>query len=759
MPELLASMTQTLPKADQNEEIQRLSVLLPLPLGGCFDYLAPPGETFCPGEIVVAPLAGRDVYGVVWDSGRLTANPVEQPLPPEKLREVRERVAAPPFSEPARRFVEWIAAYYVVQPGSVLRAALGGSAALRPAPKRKLYRLREDPASAGDLRMTAARRRVVETLAEGPARPLGDLAASAGVSASVIKGLEEAGLIEAVEAEQRLHFAAPDWTKSGPTLSPEQREAAQELRDKVGTGTASVTLLDGVTGSGKTEVYFEAIAEALAKGLQALVLLPEIALSAQWLQRFAERFGALPGVWHSDLGQRERRGTWQAVAASRVQVVVGARSALFLPFQNLGLIVIDEEHDASYKQDDGLPYHARDMAVVRGSLEKIPVVLASATPSLETLTNVDWGRYGCLELSRRHGSSSLPSIEVVDLRKDVPLRHPGVPGSAGQSWLSTALRGAVSAALAEGEQAMLFLNRRGYAPLTLCRRCGHRIECPLCSAWLVEHRLIRRLQCHHCGHFIGLPDRCPNCDTEDSLAACGPGVERVAEEGKRLWPEARQAIMSSDTLGGPKAAADLVACVQAREVDLLIGTQIAAKGYHFPHLTLVGVIDADLGLYGGDLRASERTFQLLQQVAGRAGRAERPGRVLIQTAEPDHPVMRALKDGDRTGFLAAEIEGRKRGGLPPFGRLAAVILSAPDQALVDRVAGELARNAPREKGWEVLGPAPAPLAVLRGRHRRRFLVRTRRDVSIQAGLRKWLSGLKLPGQIRLRVDVDPQSFL
>lgn len=740
---------------------RRVPVLFPLPLEGSYDYLVPDDLDLAPGAVVMAPLGKRDVMGVVWDGDRLTANPDAPPPPDDRLKEVVARLPVAPLSEAALRFIEWVAAYYVVPPGRVLRMALSAREALQAPPRVKLYRLAESEQAAmpAGLRPTPARLRVLEIASDGLGRTQGDLARTAGVSSSVVKGLQRAGVLEMVEAEQRMRFAAIDGARPGPRLSPSQAAAAEALRGAVSSGGENVTLLDGVTGSGKTEVYFEAVAACLSEGKQALVLLPEIALSTQWLDRFAARFGAEPGVWHSDLGQKERRETWRAVAEQRVQVVVGARSALFLPYQALGLIVVDEEHDPSYKQEDGVAYNARDMAVVRGRLENAPVVLASATPSLETLANVERGRYRHLLLEERHGAALLPQIELIDLRRDRPLRHPGVPGSAGQSWLSTRLRGALSAALAEGEQSLLFLNRRGYAPLTLCRACGHRIQCPHCTAWLVEHRLAGRLQCHHCGFGQRLPETCPACEAPQSLAACGPGVERLAEEVKRLYPDARLAIMASDTMQGPHAAAELIAAVEAREVDILIGTQIAAKGYHFPYLTLVGVIDGDLGLYGGDLRAAERTFQLLQQVAGRAGRAECPGLVLIQTTDPDHPVMQALAEGDRARFIAAEAKGRRRAALPPYGRLAALVLSAPDQHVVDRVAGELAREAPIGEGLEVLGPAPAPLAILRGRHRRRFLLRADRGQPIQARIRKWLGGRRFPAQVRLQIDIDPQSFL
>ena len=772
MPKRLAS-TATLPleqePSTQNSTWRRAAVLLPLPLAGAYDYRFAEEMALEPGSVVSVPLGQRQVVGAVWEflpedgHAEAGAGPASaKALPLGKLRPVAEVFPVPPLTAVARRFLDWVADYTLAAPGSVLRMALSAPAALAPPRATTLYRRSGAPPPEG-FRMTPARRRVLDLLDEGPARALSETAAAAGVGPSVVKGLAAAGLVEAVSLQREPSFDSPDPGRPGPALSDQQAAAAEQLRQAVAADAFSVTLLDGVTGSGKTEVYFEAIAAALAAGRQSLILLPEIALSAQWLERFEARFGVAPALWHSDLSSAQRRATWRAVAFGRAPVVVGARSALFLPFPDLGLIVVDEEHDAAFKQEDGVTYHARDMAVVRAQLGEIPAVLVSATPSLESLNNVQGGRYRRLELPLRHGGAQLPAVELVDLRRDKPPRlqglGPGGPQSGAKAWLSGRLRAAIAETLAAQEQGLLFLNRRGYAPLTLCRACGHRLQCPNCTAWLVEHRLAGRLQCHHCGFASRLPKTCPDCGAEGSMAACGPGVERLAEEARALFPDARLAMMTSDTLTGPGAAAELVRAVQARDVDLLIGTQIVAKGHHFPHLTLVGVVDADLGLYGGDLRAAERTYQLLHQVAGRAGRAERAGRVLLQTGEPDHPVMQALAGGERDAFLAAETEARRSAGLPPFGRLAALVLSSPDARQVDGLAAALARTAPRQEGVTILGPAPAPLAVLRGRHRRRFLIKASRGLRLQSLLSHWLAGHKLPSNLRLQVDIDPYSFL
>jgi primosomal protein N' (replication factor Y) len=697
--------------------------------------------TVKPGDFVVVPLGGREVIGVAWDG---EADPA---LPEARLRNVAAVLDAPPMGETLRRFVAWVAAYTLAPPGAVLRMAMSSPAALEPAPARAGWQA----APAGpDRRLTPSRARVLGALGPGEVRAGRDLAEAAGVSPAVIRGMADAGLLVPALLPPGPAFPPPDPGHPGPVLGSEQSLAAARLREQVAARDYSVTLLTGVTGSGKTEVYLDAVAECLRQGRQALVLLPEIALSAQWLERFRDRFGVDPALWHSELGSRTRAKTWRAVAEGEAQVLVGARSALFLPFPDLGLVVVDEEHETAFKQEEGVVYHARDMAVVRARLAQAACVLVSATPSLETLNNVEAGRYAHLDLPERHGAAGMAQVVALDLRKSPPERG---------RFLAPPLVDAIGEVLARGEQAMLFLNRRGYAPLTLCRACGHRMRCPNCTAWLVEHRAQKRLQCHHCGHAEPIPPTCPECTAPGTLTPVGPGVERVVEEATALFPDARRIVMASDTIPGPAAAAAAAAAISARQVDLIIGTQIVAKGWHFPHLTLVGVVDADLGLAGGDLRAAERTLQLLHQVAGRAGRAETPGRVLMQTFNPDHPVMQALVSGDLEAFMSAEAAGRRPGHWPPFGRLAALVVSSEDEREADRAARDLGLAAPRAAGVEVLGPAPAPLALLRGRHRRRLLLKARKDVQVQPLLRQWLENVKLPNSVRVQVDVDPVGFL
>ncbi|MTJ82125.1 MAG: primosomal protein N' [Telmatospirillum sp.] len=717
----------------------RIAVLLPLPLAGAYDYLAGPGQDLAPGDLVRVPLGRREAVGVVWGPG--SGQPETG-----KCREILAKLDLPPLPAGSRALIDWVAAYTLSPPGAVLRMTLSVPAALDPPPADPVAYVAAARRPDG-LRMTPSRLRVIE--AAWKPLPAAELCREAGVGVAVVRGLAEAGALDRVAVPRHRPPAPPDWRRPGMTLGPDQEAAAAALRAALDKGY-SVTLLEGVTGSGKTEVYFEAVAAALAAGRQVLVLLPEIALSAQWLSRFERRFGTRPLEWHSELGPAARRDGWRDIAFGRARVVVGARSALFLPYPELGLIIVDEEHDASFKQEEGVIYHARDMAVVRARAGAFPIILASATPSLETRTNVAAGRYERVHLPSRHGGAVLPDIALIDMRRTPPAR---------QTWLSPPLIEAIGETLGAGEQAMLFLNRRGYAPLTLCRGCGHRLQCPHCTAWLVEHRSAGRLQCHHCGFLMPKPAHCPECQAEDSFAACGPGVERLAEEVTERFPDARTVIMASDTLSGPKAAEELIARMAAREIDLLIGTQVVAKGHHFPLLTLVGVVDADLGLAGGDLRAAERTFQLLSQVAGRAGRAARRGRVLLQTYLPADKVMQALKSGDDVRFYDAETDDRRAVGMPPFGKLVALIVSGPEPEPVDALARHLARTAPRGPGLEVYGPAPAPLSLLRGRHRRRLLLKAPRAVNVQAVVRTWLAGLRVPNGLRVQVDVDPYSFL
>jgi primosomal protein N' (replication factor Y) (superfamily II helicase) len=744
-----------------------VDVLVPVALDRAYSYRVPEALALAPGDIVSVPLGAREATAVVW-----AENAKPNPRLDNRLKDVEEKLDLPPLKDELRDFVDWVANYTVASRGMVLRMCLRMGEHLGAERERVGVRL----AGAVPARMTAARARVLELLGDGVIRGKSEAAREAGVSTGVIDGLIDEGTLETLVLPPEPVAEKPDPDFVTTDFTADQKAAAAELKATMARGGYAVTLLDGVTGSGKTEVYFEAVADAIRAGRQSLILMPEIALTAQFLDRFAARFGVRPAEWHSEVSPRKRARTWRAVADGQVSVVVGARSALFLPYADLGLIIVDEEHDQAYKQEDGVRYHARDMAVVRGHIARIPVVLSSATPSLETEVNARRGRYRRLALPQRFGGQRMPSVEAIDLRHERP-----PPGR----FISPTLAGAVQTAIGRGEQALLFLNRRGYAPLTLCRACGFRFSCPNCDAWLVDHRFRRELVCHHCGFAMPHPANCPHCQAANSFAAVGPGVERLEEEVRELFPGARVLVLSSDLVATVERLREELDDVAQGKFDIVIGTQLVAKGHHFPKLNLVGVIDADLGLANGDPRAAERTFQLLHQVVGRAGRDAGIGHGYLQTHQPEHPVIRALIAQDRDAFYAAEIDARDKAHYPPFGRLASLVVSGPDRHETAGYARALARAAPQvlepevlepdllapnaggaaadfalSEAVRVLGPADAPLSLVRGRHRLRLLVKAPRGFDLSAYLREWLANApKKHGDIKLEVDIDPQSFL
>ena len=719
----------------------RVRVVLLTQAIGPLDYRLPDDMIAGPGSVVMVPLGPRKLPGVIWDDDVFG----DEAIDASKLRAVLEIVDGPSLGPGLRRLINWVADYYLTSHASVLRMVLSSSAAFTATGTIIEYRRTGfEPA-----RLTPQRAAALDAL-EGAQGLVRELAAEAGVSDAVIRGLIKAGAFEPVTISIDSPLPEPLADFDTPKLNDAQQLAANSMVEAVRAGGFDTFVLDGVTGSGKTETYFEAVAEAIRQDKQVLVLLPEIALTAPFLARFEARFGVEPAVWHSNLRSTQRRRVWRAVADGSAKVLVGARSALFLPFANLRLIIVDEAHEASFKQEDGVRYHARDVAVMRGHFEGFPVVLASATPALESRHMVAIGRYKGLEIPSRFGAAKMPEIKAIDLTLGAP---------EAQHWIAPTLLKALEERVQRGEQSLLFLNRRGYAPLTLCRTCGHRFQCPNCTSWMVEHRLVRRLACHHCGHVMPPPEQCPECGECDTLVACGPGVERISDEVNRLLPNARTIVATSDTLWSPEKAAEFVSRVENKAVDIIIGTQLVTKGYHFPELTLVGVIDADLGLEGGDLRAAERTFQQIAQAAGRAGRGEKPGEVFIQTRNPNHPVIAALVAGDRDAFYDAETEQRKSAGAPPFGRFAAIIISSEDEREAIEAARAVGGAAPQVNGMHVYGPAPAPLAMLRGRYRQRLLVHAQRSVEVQNIIREWLGGLQFPRGVRVGIDVDPYSFL
>jgi primosomal protein N' (replication factor Y) len=715
-----------------------VEVLLPVALDRAFTYGVPEGMEARPGDVVHVPLGRREAVGVVWTSAG-------EDVPPARLKNIIEKLDRTALPEQLLQFVDWVANYTLNPRGIVLRMAARGGGPVDEAP-RVVY----GPTGTKPQRMTPARDKVLAVLAAAPPLAKAMLASAAGVSSGVIDGLVREGALERIELPpEGIPVLDPD--HKAASLSQDQAEAAGRLIADVRARAFSATLVDGVTGSGKTEVYLEAVAETLRMGRQALVMLPEIALTGAVIERFTERFGAPPAAWHSTVPAKQRSKNWEAVARGEAKVVVGARSSLFLPFTDLGLIVVDEEHDPAFKQEEMPIYHARDMAVVRATLAACPIALVSATPSLETRANAARGRYRHIVLPERFGARAMPTVAVADLITRPPERG---------RFIGPDLESAIRTTLDAGNQALLFLNRRGYAPLTLCRACGYRLQCPNCSAWLVEHRYRALLACHHCGHNEPIPRECPSCHTPDKLAPVGPGVERLADEVRAVFPQARLSVLSSDLLHGVEQLREELKTIAEGRVDLVIGTQLVTKGHNFPGLALVGVVDADLGLGTADPRAAERTFQVLDQVTGRAGRGAVAGRAVLQTFDVTHPVMKAIVSGQREGFYGAEMETREAAGLPPYGRIASLVVSGPERPAVEHYARQLAQAAPGADNVRILGPAEAAIALLRGRHRMRLTVKAPRGFDLSGYVRHWLAGAPQPtGSITATVDIDPLSFL
>jgi primosomal protein N' (replication factor Y) len=719
----------------------RVGVLTTQPLGRILDYRAPEGGCGN-GDYVEVPLGPRKVLGVVWNAG-------SGDFDAAKLRSISRVLDIAPMLPTLRQFIERAADYTLTPLPAMLRLATRAPGLGNAPSMRKIYRLGNTVPN----RLTDARTKVMDVLRANheAAFTLGELAAMAAVSHSVVKGLVGLGALIEQDTPRDLPFADLDFRRPGKALNADQQNAADILRSGIKSDKFGTTLLKGVTGSGKTEVYLEAVAACLAQGRQALVLLPEIALTAEFLDRVEVRFGARPAEWHSGVTMTARRRVFRMVGEGNAQMVVGARSALFLPFQDLGLIVVDEEHDGSYKQEDGVLYNARDMAVLRGALCDAQVVLASATPALETWANADSGKYARVDLASRFGVATLPEMRAIDMRNEVLDKG---------TWISPSLRNAIAARVTKGEQSLLFLNRRGYAPVTLCRACGEQVACQDCDARMVEHRFLGRLICHQCGANRAVPDICPACQVEGKMTAVGPGVERITEEAQTAFPDAKVAVLSSDMFGTARELKAQIEQIANGDADIVVGTQLVAKGHNFPKLTLVGVIDADLGLQGSDLRAAEKSFQLMRQVAGRAGRAQTAGVAMLQTFQPEHPVIQAILNGDEEAFWQAEAAARAAAGTPPFGRMAGVILSGSNPEMVNDLGMYLVRNAGalHQVGAKVYGPAPAPIARVRGRHRVRLLVKADKGVPLQRALRAWTSDIKLRSDLRLAIDIDPQSF-
>ncbi len=712
-----------------------VKVLVPIAVGNGYDYrLNAPADI---GSFVKVSVMNRPLVGVIVGAG-------DSNLPPEKIK-----TATPmPFAlgRATLRWMAKMAEWTMMPPGSVLRLVLNVPEAFAPPKTEQLYTLETSEKT----KMTDNRQAIADAFAMADGEPMtaSDIKNIAHVSNAVVQRMIKNEILKpAGEQIKNKKSEVINYFDTGCVkLNNEQQAAA----DSIKLEKFLVYLLDGITGSGKTQVYFDSVWRAYAAGKSVLLMMPEIALTAQFMNRFESRFGAKPVVWHSNLTAARRRDIWRGVANGEIRIVVGTRSALFLPWQNLGLIVVDEEHDGSYKQEDMGNYHARDMAILRASIENFPIILASATPAAETLQNVTDGKYTQLKLTSRFGGAILPAIETIDFRKSEEHSE--------KSHLSVSLQNAIKQTLNDGQQAMLFINRRGYAPIVQCTKCGWHADCPDCSVGMTHHKKNNSLLCHICGRTAPMPAKCPDCGSTE-LSMSGAGLEKIQEEIAEKFPTARTALVSSDTMMSRQALERLVARMESGDIDIVIGTQILAKGHHFPNLTLVGVIDADMGLFGSDFRAGEKTFQQLFQVAGRAGRGDKHGKVLLQTYQPEHAVLRALVAGGRDEFMTADLSGRRAAKMPPFGQLIAVIVEAEKEPVLKKFCADLAAAAPKIENAKILGPIPAQIYKVRTWHRMRFLVSGDQRASLQPAVLHWLAKVKQPANVRVKLDVNPQNFM
>ena len=731
------------------------SILVPIPALGdncTFDYFYNNLEELFIGQIVKVPFGAKKIiWGIISDKRE---EETDRPL--KSIIEVSNNN---PFSGNFIAFINWVSEWTMANQGSILKLVFSvpnqfekknikfGWITASDIGKRTIKEVHPN------LKITKNRSKILNLINKLQPISSKDLISRSGVSKTSILALEKEKVIfrkEIVQKGYENSFKLPWYKANMIDLNPKQKTASEYLINLIAQKKFNAVLLDGVTGSGKTEVYFQAILETLKLNKQVLVLLPEIYLSIEWSKRFKDNFGLFPLLWHSSLSNKERMKTWHEVNNGKINTIIGARSALFLPYKNLGLIIIDEEHDHAYKQEDGVLYNARDMALLRAKIEKIPIILSTATPSLETWTNVKKNKFSYIKLPERVGLAKMPEVNIIDMRK-VETKH--------NNWISTILGNKISENLNNKELSLLFLNRRGYAPLKLCGSCGHRLGCKNCQSWLVEHRKKGLLLCHQCGFSKKFDNSCNNCGDKDCLISCGPGVERLDEEVKSKFPSIKSTIISSDTIKSPKIMKAIFDKIDNRKIDLIIGTQIISKGHNFKNLTLIGIIDADMSLSGGDLRASEKAFQVLHQVSGRAGRESKKGTVIIQTHDPENQVIDALKKNSRDYFLKIESENRENANLPPFGKLVSLILSSRDERKLIEFAHSLKMNAPQYEKITILGPAPAPISLLRGNHRYRFLIKSHKNINIQKVIKNWIKKLKKPASIRLVIDIEPYSFL
>ncbi len=703
--------------------------------GSIFDYKY---QTNIPlGTIVKVPFGKKMVLGCVWENKTNISNKY-------KTKTIDVVFSNLVLEEKTILFIKWMAKYTVSQLGNILKMVAPSFVLLEKKPKMYLIKNKNFLYK----KLSSQRQKVME-LVDNKEMTIKEIIHSTDVDRGLIKRMiKDKNLMERISKEK--FFTTNNQVKKEKVLlNPEQQKAFDIIELEMKKTNPQPVFLDGITGSGKTEVYFKLIEKNSIINLQTLVMLPEIALSKQWLSRFEERFGFVPLVWNSSLSLKRKKNIWESILKSEVDVIVGTRSSLLLPFKNLGLIILDEEHDSSYKQEEGVIYNARDMAIVKAKISQAQIVLVSATPSIETYNNVKVGKYKRVMIKNRYGISKLPSSFLIDMKKDILAKE--------GKWISERAIKEVAEALSKNEQSLVFINRRGYAPLSLCKECGYRYSCNNCDAWLVYHQSKNLLQCHHCNYQTKLPKYCKNCKKKDTLIPYGPGVERIAEEVRGIFSESNIEIVSSDTSNNEKFS-NILKRIEKNDINIIIGTQVIAKGYDFPNITKVIIVDFDLSLYGGDLRAGEKTYQLISQVSGRAGRGEKHGKVFIQTYDTENSIIKALLKGDRDDFLERELSFRKVSNLPPYGKLVSIIIYGLDKSKVEKTSNNVKKYFNKHE-ITALGPAPSPIPFLRNNYRFRLLLKIKLSFNVQNYLSKLPNDIALETGVKLKIDIDPYNFL
>lgn len=719
-------------------------ILLPIIFDKSFSYYVNDAFNIEVGDVVLVNFMNRNCYGIV--------TKVEEELEKSnfKMKTILAKDDELKISPNLIKLIEFAASYNLAPKGLFLKLAISILNSSKIKENSQVFcKINKNPPQ--NVKITPKRQEIIDLFGKKSEILLSEIVNLAKTSSSTVNSLVKNGILtkeikKIAQKREKFPEIEPNLFKL-KELSSDQQNAADFLNKKIAQNQHSVTLVDGVTGSGKTEIYFNVISKILKeKSGQILILLPEIILVNQLIKRFENIFNFKPQIWHSKINNNQKRDIFYALNNGEIEILISTRSAIFLPFSNLKLIIIDEEHEASFKQEDIVNYHGRDMAIARAKFENIPVILSSATPSLETFVNAKSGKYEHLILKSKFFNNKKTQIELVDMKNSDLEKG---------CFISKELEKEMQNCLENKKQILLFLNRRGYAPLTLCKSCGHKISCKDCSSYMSYHQSLNKLICHHCGSESKFNIACENCEEEDSFVTLGAGVERIHEEVKSLFPLSKTALMTSDSLNNQEESTKIIEKIINNEVDVIIGTQIIAKGHHFPNLSLVGIIDGDSSFNNANLRAGEKSFQLLTQVIGRAGREKHPAKIFLQSYNINNLVFKYIIEQNRDDFFNLEIQNRQIMQMPPFGKMIAIIFISKNEDLAINCGKMIVSHFPNQENIEIFGPAPMPISKIRKNYYYRVLVKSDKKLNIQKLINNIISSFKTPNQVRIKIDVDP----